>query len=499
MSHRLSALAGATALLTLASAAAAAAQTSVAPSESGQTRDAATPTVTTYPAAAAGDGATTNGFNLSRWAEDWSSYRDPAKRDDILDRLKFLPLDSDGDVYLTLSGEARLRVNHTTNPNLRDSRAQRQDINRIVGGADLHVGPHFRAFAEIAHGGIAGVELGAPAATLRNDLVLQQAFVEGNVEVDGVALGARYGRQEFTDGPNLLVSQRDNNTIRYTLNGIRAWARGSRVRVDLFDLKPTQYGDLGTDDDISDPARRFSGVTFGYAVPTTWLGGSKLYVDPFFWRRRNTVGAWGGRIGPATRYYAGTHIYGDAGRVTVDWTINHQSGHYINQDIDAWQLLFAQTYRLGKSKTAPRAGIHLDYASGGGGYGDGKLRDAYAPFGNNIYYSYGLFLTPSNLIAVAPNFTFSPVKTVRVTAEYQLAWRDSVTDAVYRANGQPFAGTQRVGDAKIGDVMRLQAVWSISPRLSFTGRYEHLAAGPSLSKAGFKSSDFMAGWLSFRF
>jgi hypothetical protein len=100
---------------------------------------------------------------------------------------------------------------------------------------------------------------------------------------------------------------------------------------------------------------------------------------------------------------------------------------------------------------------------------------------------------------VAPNFTFSPVKTVRVTAEYQLAWRDSVTDAVYRANGQPFAGTQRVGDAKIGDVMRLQAVWSISPRLSFTGRYEHLAAGPSLSKAGFKSSDFMAGWLSFRF
>ena len=57
MSHRLSALAGATALLTLASAAAAAAQTSVAPSESGQTRDAATPTVTTYPAAAAGDGA----------------------------------------------------------------------------------------------------------------------------------------------------------------------------------------------------------------------------------------------------------------------------------------------------------------------------------------------------------------------------------------------------------------------------------------------------------
>ncbi len=495
MFYRCCAPLGATMLL----ATAVQAQTSVAPTESGQTRNPAMPTVTSYPSAAAGDGATTNGFNLSRWAEDWRVMRDPAKRDDFLDRLKFLPLDGDGDVYLTLSGELRLRVNHTTNPGLREVRAQRQDINRIVGGVDLHVGPHFRAFAEVAHGGISGVELGAPAATLRNDLVLQQAFVEGNAEIEGVAVGVRYGRQEFTDGPNLLVSQRDNNTIRYTLNGVRAWARGSRVRADVFDLKPTQYGDLGTDDDVSDPARRFSGVTLGFAAPTSWFGGSKLYVDPFFWRRRNTVGAWGGRIGPATRYFAGVHAWGDAGPLTIDWTVNHQYGTYINQDIDAWQVFLAQTWRIGKAKTAPRVGFHVDYASGGGGYGDGKLRDAYAPFGNNIYYSYGLFLTPSNLIAVAPNVTVSPLRSVRVTAEYQLTWRDSTTDAVYRANGQPFAGTQLIRDAKIGDVARLQAIWSITPRLSFTGRYEHLAAGPSLTKAGFRSSDFLAGWLSFRF
>ncbi len=34
-----------------------------------------------YPAAARGDGPTINGYNLSRWAEDWSIYRDPARRD----------------------------------------------------------------------------------------------------------------------------------------------------------------------------------------------------------------------------------------------------------------------------------------------------------------------------------------------------------------------------------------------------------------------------------
>lgn len=496
MIKTLGAIGGATALLTLAAPALA---QSVAPSEAGETRTPATPIVTAYPAAADGDGATTNGFNVSRWAEDWRGLRDPAKREDVFDRLKFLPLAADGAVYLTLSGELRLRVNHTTNPNLRETRAQRQDINRIIGGADLHVGPHVRAVAEIAHGGIAGVALGTPAANLRNDLVLPQAFVEGNVDVAGVALGARYGRQEFGDGSNLLVSQRDNNTIHYTLNGIRAWARGHRVRADLFDLKPTRYGVRGTGDDVSDAAQRFSGVTLGFAAPTSLFGGSKIYVDPFFWRWRDAAGGWGVRTGPTTRYYLGTRVWGDAGPVTVDWTVSRQYGRYRDQDIDAWQVFLAQTYRLGQAKNAPRIGVHVDYATGGGGYGDGKLRDADSPFGNSIYFSYGLFLTPSNYIAVAPNVTLSPLKAVRLTAEYQLAWRDSTSDAVYRANGQPFAGTQLIRNAKVADIARLQAIWSITPRLSFTGRYEHLAAGPSLTQAGYTDSDFLAGWLSFRF
>ena len=460
---------------------------------------AASPAANEYPAAAAGDGATTNGYNLSRWAEDWRVMQDPAKRDDPLDRLKFLPLDDDGDVYLTLSGEARLRVNMTSNPNLRESSHQRQDINRLVAGADLHIGPHLRVFGEVAHGGIAGRNLGIPSTSLRNDLVFQQYFVEAKGDVAGVSLGARYGRQEFTDGSNLLTSQRDNNTIRYTLNGVRAWARTSRFRVDLFDLKPTAYGDLGVDDDVNDPARRFSGVTLGAVLPSTLFGGSKLYFDPFFWRRHNDVGAWGGRIGPATRFYGGARLWGDVGPLALDWTVNHQWGDYRDQQIDAWQAFIAQTYRIGDGKTAPRVGVHVDYASGGGGYGDGKLRNAYAPFGNNIYYSYQLSLTPSNLIAVAPNVSFTPIGKVRVTAEYELAWRDNVRDAVYRANGQPFAGTQNVRDRKTADVARLQVIWPITPRLSFTGRYEHLAAGPALTNAGYRSSDFLAGWLSFRF
>ncbi|MCQ8278573.1 alginate export family protein [Acetobacteraceae bacterium KSS8] len=465
----------------------------------GLTRNPAEPAVSAYPAPAAGDGLSTAGYNLSRWAEDWRSMRDPKKRKDWLDRLKFLPLNNSGSVYLTLSGELRLRFNQTSNPNLKLGPRQKQDILRSVGGADLHIGPHLRAYAEIARADLWGKELGTVSGSFRNRLVFQQYFVEGDEAVGSVRLGLRYGRQEFTDGSNLLVSQRDNNTIRYVLNGVRLWVRGKTLRADLFDLHPTRLGVGGAGDDFVERSIRFSGVTSGMVVPRTALGGSKLYFDPFVWRLANDHAVWGRTNSAEERFYYGARLWGDAGRLTIDWTANYQGGRSGNRPIQAGQIFAAQTWKLGSSPTAPRIGFHADYASGGGAYNRGALHDAFAPFGNNIYYSYQLYLTPTNLIALAPSFTVSPLESVRITIEQQWTWRDSTGDAVYRANGTAFAGTQNNRARKVADVTRLQTVWTATPRLNFTGRYEHLAAGPALTRAGFAGSDFLAGWASYRF
>ncbi len=77
--------------------------------------------------------------------------------------------------------------------------------------------------------------------------------------------------------------------------------------------------------------------------------------------------------------------------------------------------------------------------------------------------------------------------------------RQSRPQSTYSGTATPFAGTELVRGAKVGEMARLQLVWSITPRLSLTGRYEHLAAGPALTRAGYRSSDFLAGWISFRF
>jgi len=460
---------------------------------------AAAPASESYPAAAAGDGNTVGGYNQSRWAEDWSALRDPAKRDDPLDALKFIPLQGDDRVYLTLAGEARLRVNHTTNPNLVESEAQRQDIGRLFLSADLHVGEHVRGFVELAHGSLSGVNLGTALPNLRNDLAVQQYFVDATAEIAGMDAGIRYGRQTFSDGPNLITVPRDNNTLFFTFNGVRAWARGRGVRADLFDLRPTQYGTGGTGDDVTERERRFSGVTAGVVLPDTLFGGSELFLDPFVWRLRDRAAQWGATTAREEREYYGLHFFGDVGPVDLDWTVNYQGGQFDGQPISAWLIFAAQTYRIGKGATAPRIGFHADYASGGGAYQGNTLRNALAPFGNNIYYSYQLYATPTNFIAVAPNVSVEALPRVRATLEYQASWRDDARDAVYRANGSAFDGTQNVAARKIADTWRAQVVWSITPRLSFTGRYEHLDAGPSLTRAGYRSSDFLAGWLNFRF
>ncbi|WP_375196382.1 alginate export family protein [Sphingobium sp.] len=452
-----------------------------------------------YPAAAQGDGATVGGYNLSRWAEDWRAYRAPAKRDDFLDRLKYLPLDDDGDIYLTLSGEARARVNLTGNPQLIEGPEQRQDILRLVAGADLHVGEHLRFYGEVAHGQISGKNIGTPSGTFNNSFVHQQYFAEVKGRFGDLDLGIRYGRQEFTDGPNLLISQRDNNTIRFVLNGTRVWARTPTLRATLFDFETTNLGNGGLGDDVPDKNRRFSGVSAGFVVPENWLGGSRLFFDPFFWRRRNRVGTWGGVVAPAVRYYAGARLWGDVGRLSLDWTLVHQYGEFQDRRINAWQAFFAQTWKLGEEKNAPRVGVHMDYGSGGGGYDKGTLRNAYAPYGNNIYFSYGLFLTATNLIALAPNISFTPAPRLRASLEYQFTWRDDQRDAVYRANYTPYVGTESVTGKDVAQLARAQLIYNIAPRLTLTARGEYLKAGAVLRKAGYVDSAFLGTWLSFRF
>ncbi len=455
-----------------------------------------------YPPLADGDGHVTNRYATARWAENWTDLSDPARRSSPIDGLKHIALSDD--VYVSFSGEVRARMNFTSNPGLKEGEHQRQDILRVVGGADVHVGSHLRFFGEVAHASTTGHNVGTPAANAANDLVLQQAFAEATAQIGPADMGLRYGRQEFFDGSNLLVAQRDNNAIPYTLNGVRAWARLSKARIDAFDLKPTKYGSEALGDDHIDHDVRFSGVTAGFTVPKSALGSSELFVDPFLWRLRQRSVTWLDSTAREERNYAGAHVWGKVGEAKLDWVVDYQWGAYGNRDIRAWQAMFNQTVATGLGEFLPQAGFAFNYASGGGGKtadisAPGPLRNAISPYGANTPFAHHLFLSATNIVALAPKIEIRPAGNVRVQAEYEFVWRDNVHDAIYRSSARALSGTANNQARKTGELPRVQLQWAITPRISLTSRYEHVFAGPGLTKAGYGDSDFLATWVSLRF
>nr|WP_244647396.1 hypothetical protein [Sphingomonas sp. CFBP 13728] len=116
-----------------------------------------------------------------------------------------------------MSGELRTRVNYFFNPQGRKSEHRRQDSYRIFVGADVHIGEHFRAYGELARGPMDGKTIGSPSGTLSNTLLVQQAFV---------------------DGSNLLLANRDNNTVQTSLTGVHR--RKRRGEDDLLQALPVQ-------------------------------------------------------------------------------------------------------------------------------------------------------------------------------------------------------------------------------------------------------------------
>src|SRR5207237_9176293 len=91
--------------------------------------------------------------SAGRFNEDWSVLRgiDLDKTDDFWDRLKFVPLSPDQNVWLTIGGEARERCRYFRHYLFGSSEPQQSDgylLSRCRLSADLHVTRYFRIIAD---------------------------------------------------------------------------------------------------------------------------------------------------------------------------------------------------------------------------------------------------------------------------------------------------------------------------------------------------------------
>jgi hypothetical protein len=91
--------------------------------------------------------------SAARFNVDWSVLRgfDLDKTDDFWDRVKFIPLTPDDNVWVTIGGQARERFEYFHQFQFGDSEPKQSDgyfLTRFRLLADLHVTRYFRVFAE---------------------------------------------------------------------------------------------------------------------------------------------------------------------------------------------------------------------------------------------------------------------------------------------------------------------------------------------------------------
>jgi hypothetical protein len=483
-----------------------------------------------------------------REEEDFSFLRDPSKSTDFFDPMKFIAFDDAKQVYVTFSALERLRYDNIQNNtfnvggnaaagNVRAHQAEDYSRRTQV-GADVHLGPNFRIFAELLNGASSGRNVsgtaGSPpgsgvgrvggnggATSWRNDLALQQAFVEAMADVNVLGMqgkvGVRAGRQGIYFGNGLAVAFPATANVISMPDGVRAYFDSGHDRIDAFYGTNTLRDNSGLLQDRDDWHSHF-GILYGsHDFPTINLMGSDAHIttDPFLIHIHNAGGGTTNAAfpGAATRtlnttygdsgagltqivgteevYTIGDRLYGDIGNFDFDWTGQIQKGSFGGYDVDAFAIYTDWGYTLRDLPMKPRLGTHLDVASGGGDRGSKTTHLFDQQFIRQPYVGEVVNTAPTltNLYDVAPRIKISPTTTLSAEFSWTFWWRYSSADGVYGPQGPynsaPFAGTTATARGSyIGSQPQLDVRWTPIAHVAFDGEIGQMVAGPIIKNAG---------------
>lgn len=445
-------------------------------------------------------------FQTERWAEDWSFLRDPAARTEWLDSLKYIPLNDNGDWYLTLAGQARDRYEFFNNFNFGAGPQDHDGYNllRVFASADVHLGPYFRAYVE----GISAFENGrngGPRGTDEDQLDLEQGFADINVPVDtNTHFTFRYGRQEMPFGAERLIGISDFSNVRKHFDGFRLFLTSPYNDLEAFAVRPVVI-----DRYDFDPTN--NGVLFGGVYDTLKLpnlithAGSKLEAYWLYLEQDNASYPTDGS-GREERYTVGTRFTTNPKPFDVDVELDYQWGRFDGENISAYSLALDTGYTLANVPLTPRAFLGFDIASGDRHPGGGQETFNQLFPSGHTYFGYIDVIGRQNIIDLHPGVDLTLAhgaryaEQVTLRSEYHQFWRQSDNDAMYNTSGAVLRPGTASGSRAIGGELDLLLRWQISRHFSAYVGYSHFWAGTFIADTGPADDiDFAYAALTFTF
>jgi hypothetical protein len=445
-------------------------------------------------------------FTALTYDEDYRYLKDPAARTNLFDPLKYIPLDKQGDTYLTFGGQVRDRYEYFNNYLFGKGTQDPNGYNlvRTLLDADLHLSPYFRVFVE----GISATEQGrdgGPRASDVNQDDLHQAFADLTLPfTEDVNFMVRGGRQVMAFGAQRLIGVSDFTNVRRTFDGVRGTLTMPENTLDVFYVHPVQVLPYEFDDDV--PDTYLTGIYDTWKIPgilaeaKTKLEAYALYVD------RKSI-TFNQTTSGETRSTFGTRFTTNPKPFDFDLEGDYQIGRFNGQDIHAFSVAAIGGYTLEQTLFTPRAFLGFDIASGGSHNNPGDAFDQLFPSGHDQFGTIDA-IGRQNIIDVHPGFTLDllenkpGVKQLTLLVQYRQFWRESDQDAVYTSSGSILRASDTGGSnaSAIGGEIDTQVNWQLNRYISAYAGYAHFFHGAFIAATGPDHDiDFAYSALTFTF
>lgn len=419
----------------------------------------------------------------NRWQEDWSALADPGTPRRFGDALKYIPLGTDAQTYLSLGATLRERFEANDAPALGvATRADGYVIQRAQVHADLRIRGQWQVFVQLEDARAYDKRVTTP--TDRNPLDLRLAFAAYVAEIGDNTFKARLGRQEFAFDLQRFVSLRDGPNVRQAFDAVWAdWETRHWRFIGLYS-QPVQYADRTDFDDTSSRHFRFSMLRLERKL----AGDHELSAYYARYQRDNARYLDG--TGNEKRDVLDSRFSGSAHG--LDWDLEGmlQRGDVGAKNIRAWAIGTRAGYTFAAVTLAPRLGLQVDAASGDAHRGDGTVGTFNPLFPNGYYLTLAGYSGYANFIHVKPSLTLKPVKNLSLTGALGFQWRQTTHDAVYTQPNVAVPGTAGRGGRWTGRYAQLRADYAYRPSWSFALELVHFDIGQAVRQAGGHDSDY---------
>jgi hypothetical protein len=439
-------------------------------------------------------------YELLRQDEDYRYLGNPACRDDYWDRVKYVPLGSNADTFVTLGGEIREWYESYRNASWGFGSQDKNGylLQRLSIYSDIHAAPRIRMFVQLTNDIEAGRNGGPRPVIDESKLFFEEAFADITLSKEpGDQLVLRLGRQEFELGDGRLVDVREGPNVRQTFDGASLNWKASSWNIHGFALKPVLNG-TGVFDAPPDHGSTFLGV---YAVhPAPKIQGGN--IDLYYLGIARKDAAFDIGSADELRHTVGVRLSGSRGGWSYDSEAAFQGGGFGTRNIRAWGTGHDTSYTFRSIRLRPRIGASALVASGNHGNSKSDFGTLNPLFPTGYYFGQGgiSLLGPSNLMAVGPKIALQFTKSLSLVADDNVFWRTSLQDGIYGLGVILLVSGQGNSERYVGSQPSFGVYWKATRHLSVSAAYAHFSVGSFLMKASPRGRDvdYAAVWTTYK-